>query len=127
MTRAALIRSASLRWALMLAIALTAIICALFGFVYWKTDDYLTTRSDQLIITQLNVLSLLRGPGLTDAIDQHLRQDSRGVQFAALFGADGSRVTGNIASMPAGLATDATAKCVQIVPTRKRSAENQVI
>jgi signal transduction histidine kinase len=118
---------ASLRSALTLAIALTAIICALFGFVYWETDTYLTTRSDQMIVTQLNVLSVLRDRSLTDAIDEHLKQDSRGVQFAALFGPDGSRVTGNIASMPSGLDADASAHCVQIVATGKAGPKDHVI
>jgi hypothetical protein len=68
-----LVRSTSFRRALMLAAALTAIIVALFGFVYWKTDDYLTARSDQMIMTQLYVISLLSDPRLLDAIDAQRR------------------------------------------------------
>jgi len=127
MIEAVLIRSASFRWALMLAAALTAIVVGSFGFVYWKTDEYLTARSDQVIMTQLNVISTLRDQGLTDAIDAHLRQDSRGVQFAALFAPDGSRVAGNIANMPPDLKTDTAAQRVQIVAIRKTGRENQVV
>jgi hypothetical protein len=68
-----LVRSTSFRRALMLAAALTAIIVALFGFVYWKTDDYLTARSDQMIMTQLYVISLLSDPRLLDEIDAQRR------------------------------------------------------
>jgi hypothetical protein len=68
-----LVRSTSFRRALMLAAALTAIIVALFGFVYWKTDVYLTARSDQMIMTQLCVISLLSDPRLLDEIDAQRR------------------------------------------------------
>ncbi len=68
-----LVRSTSFRRAQMLAAALTAIIVALFGFVYWETDDYLTARSDQMIMTQLYVISLLSDPRLLDEIDAQRR------------------------------------------------------
>jgi len=122
-----LVRSTSFRRALMLVAALTAIIVALFGFVYWKTDSYLTARSDQMIMTQLNVISLLSDQRLLDAIDAHLRQDSRGVQFAGLFGADGSRIAGNIARLPPGLKTGTPAHGVQIMAIRGSSLENRVV
>ena len=122
-----LLRSSTFRRTLMLAAALTAIILALFGFVYWKTDTYLTARSDQMIMTQLNVISLLSDQRLLDAIDAHLRQDARGVQFAGLFGADGSRVAGNIAKMPADLEIGVPARAVQIMAIRKTGLENQVV
>jgi signal transduction histidine kinase len=122
-----LVRSTSFRRALILAAALTAIIVALFGFVYWKTDSYLTARSDQMIMTQLNVISLLSDQRLLDAIDAHLKQDSRGVQFAGLFGSDGRRIAGNIAKLPPGLITGTPAHRVQIMATRGGSLENQVV
>jgi signal transduction histidine kinase len=122
-----LVRSTSFRRALVLAAALTAIIVALFGFVYWKTDSYLTARSDQMIMTQLNVISLLSDQRLLDAIDAHLRQDSRGVQFAGLFGSDGSRIAGNIARLPPGLKTGTPAHGVQIMAIRGSSLENRVV
>jgi signal transduction histidine kinase len=122
-----LVRSTSFRRALMLAAALTAIIVALFGFVYWKTDDYLTARSDQMIMTQLNVISLLSDQRLLDAIDAHLKQDSRGVLFAGLFGPDGRRIAGNIAKLPPGLMTGTPAHGVQIMAIRGASLENQVV
>jgi signal transduction histidine kinase len=122
-----LVRSTSFRWALMLAAALAAIVILLFGFVYWKTDSYLTARSDQMIMTQLNVISLLSDQRLTDAIEEHLKQDSRGVQFAGLFGADGSRLTGNIAKVPLDLKIGTPAQRVQIMAIRRASLENEVI
>lgn len=122
-----LLRSTSFRRALMLAAVLTAIIVALFGFVYWKTDSYLTARSDQMIMTQLNVISLLSDQRLLDAIEAHLKQDSRGVQFAGLFGSDGNRVAGNIAKMPSGLKIGTPAQGVQIMAIRPASLESTVV
>jgi signal transduction histidine kinase len=101
MNRAPFLRSSSFRWALMLAVALAAIVAALFGFIYWQTASYLTARSDQMILTQVNAISSLPEQRRLEAIEEHLRQDSRGVQFAGLFGPDGRRVAGNIASLPA--------------------------
>ena len=43
----------------------------------------------------------------------HLRQDSRGVQFAGLFGADGRRIAGNMEQLPPGLEIDAPAQDVR--------------
>jgi signal transduction histidine kinase len=103
MIRPQFLRSSSFRWALMLALALAAIVAALFGFTYWQTASYLTARSDQMIMTQVNAISSLPEQRRLEAIEEHLRQDSRGVQFAGLFNADGRRVAGNIASLPTGL------------------------
>jgi signal transduction histidine kinase len=87
----------------MLAVALASIVVALFGFTYWQTASYLTARSDQMIMTQVNAISSLPEQRRLEAIEEHLRQDSRGVQFAGLFDTDGKRVAGNIASLPAEL------------------------
>src|ERR1700730_12519003 len=115
---AELVRSTTFRRALMLALALAAVIVALFGFVYWKTDNYLTARSDQMIMTQLNAISLLSDQRLMDAIDAHLKQDSRGVQFAGLFRSDGSRMAGNIVEMPPDLKIGTPAQRVEIMGIR---------
>ena len=122
-----LLRSWTFRRTLLLAAALTSIIVALFGFVYWKTENYLTARSDQMIMTQLNVISLLSDQRLLDAIEAHLKQDARGVQFAGLFGADGRRIAGNIATMPAELKIGAPAQRVQIMAMRKTGLEHQIV
>ena len=127
MIGADLVRAAPFRLALTLAAALAVTVVALFGFVYWKTDDYLTARSDQMIMTQLNVLSLLHDQRLLDAIDEHLRQDARGVQFAGLFRPDGSRITGNIAKVPADLKAGAPAHRVEIMAARHAGLEHQVV
>src|SRR5258708_22265233 len=80
-----------------------------------------------MIMPELNVISLLSDQRLLDAIDAHLRQDSRGVQFAGLFGSDGSRITGNIAKLPPDLISGTPAHRVQIMAIRGASLENQIV
>ncbi|PJG55194.1 two-component sensor histidine kinase [Bradyrhizobium forestalis] len=94
------IRSNTFLWAAAVAAALALFVAALFAFIYWKIDDYLIMRSDRMIATQLNFLAQLPPGRLTDAISDHLKQDSRGVQYAGLFDAAGARLAGNIERLP---------------------------
>jgi signal transduction histidine kinase len=126
MKRPQFLRSSSFRWALMLAVALAAIVVALFGFTYWQTASYLTARSDQMIMTQVNAISALPGQRRLDAIEEHLKQDSRGVQFAGLFGSDGKRVAGNIATLPTRM-NAGVAQPTRIAAIGKAGLEDQDI
>jgi signal transduction histidine kinase len=96
-------RSNTFRWALAVAGLLALLVMVLFGFIYWKTDDYLVARSDRMIASQLNYIAGLSGGRQLEAIDQHLKQDSRDVQYAGLFGADGRKLAGNLEQFPPGL------------------------
>jgi hypothetical protein len=117
------IRSSSFRWTLIFAITLASIVVALFGFTYWKTASYLTARSDQMIMTQVNEMSSLPEQRRLEAIEEHLKQDSRDVQFAGLFGPDGNRVAGNIANLPWGLKAAAVAQRARIAVIGKAGIE----
>src|SRR5258708_6089533 len=87
------IRSTTFHWALAVAGVLAIFVIVLFGFIYWKTDNYLIVRSDRMITRQLNYIAGLPGERQLEAIAEHLAQDSRGVQYAGLFGADGRKIT----------------------------------
>src|SRR3954469_16443900 len=80
MRQALFIRTSTFRWALAVAGVFAVFVTALFGFIYWQTDDYLIARSDRMIASQLNFIAGLSNERLLDAIDQNLKQDSRGVQ-----------------------------------------------
>jgi len=80
------------------------------GFIYLKIDDYLTARSDRVITAQLEGIAALPPERRLEAIDERLRQDPRGVQLAAIFAADGHRITGNLESLPSDLRIDAEAQ-----------------
>src|ERR1700729_429959 len=79
MSQAQIIRSNTFHWALAVAGVLAIFVIVLFGFIYWQTDQYLIARSDRMIASQLNVIAALPHERRLDAIDEDLKQDSRGV------------------------------------------------
>ncbi|WP_315767032.1 MULTISPECIES: ATP-binding protein [unclassified Bradyrhizobium] len=100
MRQVQLIRSNTFLSALAVAAAFALFVVGLFAFVYWKIDDYLIARSDRMIVTQISFLAGLQSGRRVDAISDHLKQDSRGVQYAGLFDAGGARLAGNIERLP---------------------------
>ena len=107
-------RSNTFHWAAALAGLFAAFVTILFGFIYFKIDDYLIARSDRMITMQANFFAGLPPDRLIGALNDHLGQDSRGVQFAGIFDAKGSRLAGNVAGLPGGLETGAPVKSVQL-------------
>jgi signal transduction histidine kinase len=100
------IRSSTFRWTLLATGLLAAVIVALLGFVYSKTKDDLTTRSDRMIAAQVDVLAALSAEQRLDAINERLEQDPRRVQLAGLFGPGGHRIAGNVERLPPELKID---------------------
>ena len=66
-------RSNTFRWALAVAGLLALLVIVLFGFIYWKTDDYLVARSDTAVATQLNFVAGLPKERQLEAIEQDLK------------------------------------------------------
>jgi signal transduction histidine kinase len=120
-------RSNTFHWAFMVAGAFAVFIIVLFGFIYWKIDDYLTARSDRVITAQLDGIAALPPERRLEAIDERLRQDPRGVQLAAIFAADGHRITGNLESLPPDLRIDVEAQGADIIRTDRNGREHQTI
>jgi signal transduction histidine kinase len=120
-------RSNTFHWAFMVGGVFAVFIIVLFGFIYWKIDDYLTARSDRVITAQLEGIAALPPDRRLEAIDERLRQDPRGVQLAAIFAADGHRITGNLESLPSGLRIDAEAQGADIVRTDRNGREHQTV
>src|SRR6202166_3587639 len=108
MQRAEFMRSTTLLWTFLVAGIFAAFIVALLGFVYLKTEDDLTMRSDRVIASQMAVLADLSPERRLDAINEHLKQDPGRVQLAGLFGPNGRRIAGNLESLPPDLKTDNT-------------------
>ena len=63
------LRSSTFHWALAVAGMLALLVIVLFGFIYWKTDDYLVARSDTAVATQLNYIAGLPNERQLEAID----------------------------------------------------------
>jgi signal transduction histidine kinase len=121
------IRSNTFHWALMVAGVFAVFVIVLFGFIYWKIDDYLTERSDRVISVELDSIAGLSPERRLEAIDEKLRQDPREVQLAAIFGADGHRITGNLESVPPHLRIDAPAQGTDIIRTDRNGREHQTV
>jgi signal transduction histidine kinase len=121
------IQSNTFRWASVVAGAFAVFIIALFGFIYWQIDGYLVARSDRMITTQIGYIGSLPQPRLLEAIQDHLRQDSRGVQFAGLFGADGHRIAGNMERLPPGLDINVPVQAARIARMDQPDRGDQVV
>src|ERR1700736_137245 len=121
------IRSSTFHWALAVSAVFAVFVIVLFGFIYWKIDDYLTARSDHVITVELDGIAGLSPDRRLEAIDEKLRQDPRGVQVAAIFAADGHRITGNIDSLPPNLLIDAPAQSTEIIRTDRGTRESQIV
>jgi len=120
-------RSNTFHWAFMVGGVFAVFIIVLFGFIYWKIDDYLTARSDRVITAQLEGIAAPPPERRLEAIDERLRQDPRGVQLAAIFAADGHRITGNLESLPSDLRIDAEAQGADIIRTDRNGREHQTV
>jgi signal transduction histidine kinase len=121
------IRSNTFLWAAAIAATLALFVAALFGFIYWKIDDYLIMRSDRMIATQLNFMAELPPGRLIDAISDHLKQDSRGVQYAGLFDAAGTRRAGNIARLPSKLDVGGPVRSVRLARDGPSTVHDAVV
>ena len=94
------IRSKTFHWTAALAGLFAIFVIILFGFIYFRIDDYLIARSDNMITTQAGFFAGLPRERMISALDDRLEQDSRGVQFSGIFDAGRNRLAGNIAALP---------------------------
>ena len=78
----------------------------LFAFIYWQTAVVETQRVDQQLLHDAEFLSHLLPDELKATIDNRVMPDFRRVAHAALFDASGALLTGNLPSMPRGMAFD---------------------
>jgi signal transduction histidine kinase len=122
-----IIRSNTFRWALAVAGVFAVFVIVLFGFIYWQADQYLIARSDKMIASQLNVVAGLPNERRLDWINEHLEQDSRGVQYAGLFGTDGRKIAGNLERFPPELAVNDSVRSVSVEQTFPAGRETHVI
>jgi signal transduction histidine kinase len=127
MRQGQIIRSNSFQWALAVAGVFAVFVIVLFGFIYWQTDQYLIARSDRMIASQLNFMAALPAERRPNAINEHLRQDSRGVQYAGLFGADGNKIAGNLDRFPPELKMNDSVQSVPVVRTLSPDRDTRVI
>src|SRR4051812_8939862 len=127
MDQTRIIRSNTFRWALAVAGVFAVFVIVLFGFIYWQADQYLIARSDKMIASQLNVIAGLPNERRLDWINEHLEQDSRGVQYAGLFGTDGRKIAGNLDRLPPNLQMNDSVQSIAVKRTLPAGSESHVI
>ena len=123
-------RSTTFRWAITVAVAFALGTLVLFGFVYWQTAAYLTSRIDVLIVGELEVIAAEPPARRVDMVDSRLKGDPRGVKLAGLFGADGHRIAGNIESLPVELKADDQPHDIEVMriePQGHAPQENRIV
>jgi signal transduction histidine kinase len=108
------LRTTTFRWTLAVASAFVLCTLALFGFVYWQTATYMTSTFDDLITGELRILAADTPEQRLVQIDKRLGDDPRRIRIGGLFDADGHRITGNIESLPPGLAPDVPTNAVVV-------------
>ena len=121
-----LTRTTTFRWGLAVAAMLALYVILLFGFIYWRTGQYLTARSDAVVTMQALVFAAATPHDRLTAIEQLLAQDPRRVQHAGLFTADGNRIAGNLERVPPDLQIDGLAQA-SALPIGPGGIEQQVV
>jgi len=118
------VRTTTFRWTLAVAGAFVLCTLVLFGFVYWETAAYMTSSFDDLITGELHIIAADTPERRLAQINERLNNDPRRVRIAALFGADGHRIAGNMESLPGSLTPDVPAAAVVVrVDNRGRETE----
>jgi signal transduction histidine kinase len=120
------IRSNTFRWAFGVACIFATFVTILFAFIYFNIDDYLVARSDRVIMTQISFFAALPLGHRVSAIEDHLAQDPRSVQFAGLFDVNGHRIVGNVGRLPDRFRIDGPVQSVQVAPLNRNAPSTKV-
>jgi signal transduction histidine kinase len=104
------IRTTTFRSTAVVAGMFAVYIAVLFAIVYWRTEQYLIARSDEVVTMRAVELASTPAHRRLDAIADFLRQDPRMVQYAGLFAPDRLPITGNVAYLPPDLKVDGPAQ-----------------
>src|ERR1700692_561599 len=121
------LRSNTFRWASAVAGLFATLVVILFGFIYFNIDAYLVMRSDGVLNTQVAFLASLPFEHSVRAIEDHLRQDDRGVQFAGLFDLNGKRLAGNLEQLPKDIEIGAPPQTVRVARSSGRQPVDPLI
>jgi signal transduction histidine kinase len=119
-------RTTTFRWTLVVAGAFVLCTLLLFGFVYWQTAVYMRSTIDRLLVGEVGIIAADPPQRRLEQIDARLRNDPRRIRIAALFGADGHPIAGNMETLPPGIAPDVPAEA-DIVRVDNRGRESQKV
>lgn len=99
-------RTTTFRWALAVSGAFTVCTLVMFAVVLVEARNYATSDMDRLNAENVNTVTAGNGESRVHKLIEYLGQDPRRVKLGGLFDANGNRIAGNIATLPAALAPD---------------------
>jgi signal transduction histidine kinase len=118
------VRTTTFRWT---AGALAVCIGLFSAFVYWKAADYLLAKTDAALTEASLAIADDPPDRQLNAIDDRLSEDPRRIKLAGLFGADGHRIAGNLASLPHGLKIDAPVQSAAAIRIDQKGPEEMTV
>lgn len=121
------VRTTTFRWTLVVSGAFTLCILLMFAFVLAQARSFMTDDVDRLIGS---VADFIASNGPTDRVhklDQHLRVDPRHVKLGGLFASDGTRIAGNVESLPVDLQPNGAAQLLSLVKIDGSARERHTV
>jgi signal transduction histidine kinase len=118
------VRTTTFRWT---AGALAVCIGLFSAFVYWEAADYLLAKTDAALTEASLAIADDPPDRQLNAIDDRLSEDPRRIKLAGLFGADGHRIAGNLASLPHGLKIDAPVQSAAAIRIAQKGPEEMTV
>jgi len=122
-----LMRTTTFRWTLLASGAFAICTLLMFGFVLIQAYVSLTADVDGLITEVAKSISAEEPQARARRVNEHLRVDPRRVKVAGLFAADGTRLAGNVESLPARLTLEAGPHLVPVLRIDASGQELQTV
>jgi signal transduction histidine kinase len=81
-------------------------VTALLGFIYWKTESYLTRQVDTVLNSMVATYSHMDRAELPNQVTESILYDARHINLIGIFSSDGKPVAGNLRYVPQILKSD---------------------
>ncbi len=107
------------------ACALSVCTFLIFGFIYWQTALVETQRLRAGLRAEVMAAAGEPTDLVIRQVDLRLVRDLHRVTYAALFGPDGSRIAGNLLSVPAALPIDGYSYRIRVHALNRTDAESE--
>jgi signal transduction histidine kinase len=108
-------RTTTFHWTLAVSAALAAFILLTFGIVLVQTRSFISAEQDDVFTELSKLIASVEPERRVERVDLFLSVDPRHTKIGGLFAVDGTRITGNIESLPPGFQADAIPRLVLLV------------
>lgn len=122
-----LTRTSAFRWTFAGGVVFAGGIVLIFGFLYWQTAVYFTSRIDTALTREAATMAAEPAPELLEHIAARIGDDPRRIKLAGLFDAGGGPVAGNLAEMPAGVRPGSGVATAAVIRRDGAGTETQTV